>query len=598
MKTCLGIVMSVWLPLILAATETETLGSQKFSITGEFRTDSELKVEATVLVSQEVLKETGVVEAVELSKGKFTDGVVLLSGMVANPTLVTITVSFDDYDAISTSAVVAPNDDLVFRLLQTEDGTPNRVMFVGNVRLHQNEAKKFTVMGDLSALDEIVPGTTVSVSGMDSEGFKHYGTVLVADDGTFKVENEVDEPRVARIRVQNAEGFYYNSQTVLEPQVSISLVPDTDSTSLITLSDSDYHANLFESWAMSEEYLALDDAYRVALEKYEEEMAAGQEAAEQQTQEEGNVSETTVDTSEDNDDSDTSQEDLGDETQETISIAALSLGIPTVKECEHVDLTQVKVGQEDYFEWSLPVHVKIQKEMAQFRYSALEERAQRSNNPMESLLALELGAFAFFSDEFYRVLDVIDELAARLDDDLAERRLLPMKSDLAPIVRDQITNRNLVPGQTAPTFTLPDLEGVDHSLQQTLEKNDLVLVEWWASWCGPCIEKFPELKKLHASYNQEGFQVITINVDETIEEWRQESEKHQLPWIDLVELGEEGPVTNSYGIQRYPMGYVIDKEGCVVQKDLGIDMLTEFLVEKYGEMSDEADSESTDASSG
>ena len=66
----------------------------------------------------------------------------------------------------------------------------------------------------------------------------------------------------------------------------------------------------------------------------------------------------------------------------------------------------------------------------------------------------------------------------------------------------------------------------------------------------------------------------------------------------MVELGEEGPVTNSYGIQRYPMGYVIDKEGCVVQKDLGIDMLTEFLVEKYSEKSEDADSESTDASSG
>ena len=504
MKTCLGMVLCVWLTSLLAATETEIPESKEFSITGEFSSESELKIEATVLVSQEVLTDTGVAEAIELSKGKFTDGEVLLSGTVTNPTLVTITVSFDDYDAISTSAVVAPNDDLVFRLLQTEDGTPNRVMFVGNVRLHQNESKKFTVMGDLSALDEIVPGTTVTVSGMDSEGFKHYGTVLVADDGTFKVENEVDEPRVARIRVQNAEGFYDNFQTILEPQVLISLVPDTDSTSLITLSDSDYHASLLESWVVSEEYLALDDAYRIALEKYEEEMAAGQEAAEQQTQEEGNVSETTIGTSEDNDDSDTPQEDLGDETQETIPILALSLGIPPVKECEHVDLTQVKVGQEDYFEWSLPVHVKIQKEMAQFRYSALEERVERSNNPIESLLALELGAFTFFSDEFHRVLDVIDKLAARLDDDLAERRLLPMKSDLAPIVRDQITNRNLVPGQTAPTFTLPDLEGVDHSLQQTLEKNDLILVEWWASWCGPCIEKFPELKKLHAFLQSRG----------------------------------------------------------------------------------------------
>ncbi|MCY3627148.1 MAG: TlpA disulfide reductase family protein [Gammaproteobacteria bacterium] len=581
MKACLGLVMSVWLTLMLAATETETPGSQEFSITGEFSAESELKADATVLVSQEDLTDTGVIEAVELVSGKFSDGEVLLSGMVDNPTLVTITVSFADYDAISTSAVVAPDDDLVFRVLQAADGTPNRVMFVGNVRLHQNESKKFTVKGDLSALEEIVPGTTVNVTGFDSEGSKNYGSILVADNGTFKVENEVDEPRVVRIRVQNTQGFFYGSQTILEPQVSISLVPDSKGSSLITHSDSHYHATLIESWAKSKEYLALEDAHQIASEKYEVEMAASSETTDQWKQEGGNESETNEDTSTDNDELDNAQEFLGDKTKETIPILALSLSIPPAKECEHVDLTQVKAGQEDLFEWTLPEHIKIQKEMARFRYSALEEIAQHSKDPIESLLALELGAFAYFSDDFYRVLDVIAELAARLDDDLSERRLLPMKSGLAPIVQDELINRNLVPGQKAPTFTLSDLEGVDHSLQQTLETNDVVLVEWWASWCGPCIEKFPKLKKLHASYDQAGFQVITINVDDSFDDWKQESEKHQLPWLDLGEGGESGPVTKSYGILRYPMGYVIDKKGCVVQKDLGIDMLNEFLVKKY-----------------
>lgn len=228
----------------------------------------------------------------------------------------------------------------------------------------------------------------------------------------------------------------------------------------------------------------------------------------------------------------------------------------------------------------------------------MEEIAELSNDPVESLLAFELGAFGVFSDEFYRALEVIDELTTWLDDDLVERRLSPLRSGIVPLIEDEINNRNLVPGQKAPTFTLPDLEGEDVSLQLALEKNEVVLVEWWASWCGPCIEKFPTLKKLHASYHEAGFQVITINVDETFEEWKQESEKHELPWLDLGEGEEEGPVSTAYGIQRYPMGHVVDNKGCIVQKDLGTDMLAEFLEEKLGEIPEEVESEYTDPNSG
>lgn len=571
MKICLGIMLSMSLASMLAGTEMDTLEAKEFSITGEFMSESVSDINATVLVSQEVLSETGVIEAVELATGMFSDGEVVLSGTIDSPTFATITVSFDDYDALSIAAVIAPDDDLLFRVLQADDGTPNQLMFEGRVRFHDDESKKIKVMGDLSSLEEFVPGTTVGIGGFDGEGSKNYGSVLVAKDGTFKIENMLNEPRVIRIQVRNAQGFNYVSKTVLEPQASISLIPDTSGSTLTTHSDSGFHAALVESWEKSEKYLALDEARRSALEASQKQMASSQETAELQV--------------------------LEDELEETTPILALSHGIPPVEECEHVDLTQVKIGQEDYFEATMPRHIKVQKEMTRFRDRALEDIAEFSEDPMESLLAFELGAFGIFSEEFYRGLDVMDELATRLEDDLVERRLLPWRSRLAPLIEDEINSRNLVPGQKAPKFTLPDLEGADVSLQQALETNDLVLVEWWASWCGPCIAKFPELKKLYASYQDAGFQVITINVDETYDEWKQESDKHKLPWIDLGEGEEAGPVSTSYGIQRYPMGYLVDNEGCIVQKDLGTDMIAEFLDEQLGEMPEDDDMNSTDASS-
>ena len=229
----------------------------------------------------------------------------------------------------------------------------------------------------------------------------------------------------------------------------------------------------------------------------------------------------------------------------------------------------------------------------------MEEIAVRSSNPIESLIAFELGAFGVISDERYRALDVIDELASRLDDDLVSRRLLPLRSKLAPNVTLAKANRNLVPGQRAPKFTLPDIEGVEFSLQETLDSSDFVLVEFWASWCAPCIRKFPDLKKLYESYHEMGLQVITINTDESIEDWARTSEEQQFPWIDLGELEgtEDSPVATSYGVLRLPTGYVVDKNGCVIQKELRIDMLTEFLVERYGEVSKPGNMEKSDPES-
>ncbi len=602
MKTCFGLMLSMSLASMLAATETETLGTNEFLITGEFSSENTSDVNATALVSQEVLAESGSIEAVELAKGEFVDGEVLLSGTIDSPTLVTVSVTFNDTDPISISVVLSPDDKLLFRVLQADDGTPKQLMFVGNVCFTENEAKKFTVTGDLSSLYAGRVEATVKLIGFGDGmvGTKHYGSVLVAENGTFAIENEIDEPCLLWILtdVKIKWGLSFVSETILEPQVSISLAPDTQARQIVVHSNGDYHSSLIDSWVKSEEYLALDDAYLGAFKEYIEEKAARREAAEPQMQEERNESGSKAETTTNNDSLDSSQDYLAGENEETSEILTLSLGIPPIKECEHVDLTQVKPGVMDYVESTYPEYFKLQREMTQFRYRALEKIASTSDDPIEALLAVELGAFRLHSDQKFRALEVMAKLAPRLDDDVAFRRLTPLRSQIEPVVQLAIANRNLVPGQKAPTFKLPNLEGVEVSLQQALDSNDVVLVEFWASWCESCIARMPDLKKLHASYKEAGFQVLTINKDAHYDVWKQESEKLELPWLDLGEGEEEGPVSTSYGIQRYPMGYVVDNKGCIVQKDLGTDMLAEFLDEKLGEIPEEVESESTDPNSG
>lgn len=144
-------------------------------------------------------------------------------------------------------------------------------------------------------------------------------------------------------------------------------------------------------------------------------------------------------------------------------------------------------------------------------------------------------------------------------------------------------DKRLVPGQKALDFTLEDLEGNEVSLSNVLNNNDTVLVDFWAISCAPCIASFPKLKELRAKYKQQGFEIISISIDRTREDWTDGSKEHELPWINLGELEFwDGDVATIYGVHFIPKSYLIDKESCILQKDLPPELLEEVLVSRYG----------------
>ena len=156
---------------------------------------------------------------------------------------------------------------------------------------------------------------------------------------------------------------------------------------------------------------------------------------------------------------------------------------------------------------------------------------------------------------------------------------IPLKS----YRREQYLNdKRLIRGQKASNFTLADLQGNNVSLFDVLEESDTVLVDFWTVTCGPCISSFPKLKKLRAKYKQQGFEVVSISIDLVREDWISGSEEYELPWINLGELESfYGEVATKYGVRFIPKSYLIDKEGCLVQKDLTTELLEEVLASRY-----------------
>ena len=112
-------------------------------------------------------------------------------------------------------------------------------------------------------------------------------------------------------------------------------------------------------------------------------------------------------------------------------------------------------------------------------------------------------------------------------------------------------------------FTAVTPEGEELSLSQLVGKTDFVLVDFWASWCGPCRRLIPVLKEIYAGQPRERLQIFSCSVDEDKEEWLTALEQEQMPWPQAREDAEH-ICSDLYGVQYIPFTVLIDKKGQII----------------------------------
>jgi peroxiredoxin len=118
------------------------------------------------------------------------------------------------------------------------------------------------------------------------------------------------------------------------------------------------------------------------------------------------------------------------------------------------------------------------------------------------------------------------------------------------------------PGTKAADLSLPDMNGKAVSLSEL--KGKIVLIDFWASWCGPCRHNNPRLVKLYNKYHSKGFEIYGVSLDEDIPDWKKAVHHDKLEWIQVIDnKGWESPSAFLYGVDMIPSSFLLDRQGII-----------------------------------
>ncbi len=224
---------------------------------------------------------------------------------------------------------------------------------------------------------------------------------------------------------------------------------------------------------------------------------------------------------------------------------------------------------------------KDEKRMKELQQSEEWQAMSKEENAFFQRLETSYNKLFMDNKDSYWAPLLMIELTDYFDDSMKEiyEQLSPeaKNSYYGQLVKEELYPAGSV-GQPVKQFTVKDKDGNEISLSTLLEGKKYLLIDFWASWCGPCRREIPNLKNLYKLYADKGLEIVSISIDKKAEDWEKALKEEQLPWPNFL---DEAGVADLYKVKAIPTMYLVDANAVLVGDNLRGEALAEKLNELF-----------------
>ncbi|WP_316791128.1 TlpA disulfide reductase family protein [Pedobacter frigoris] len=153
------------------------------------------------------------------------------------------------------------------------------------------------------------------------------------------------------------------------------------------------------------------------------------------------------------------------------------------------------------------------------------------------------------------------------------------KQEQQAILENIAQTKKIENGNIAPQFSYADVNGKKYGPDDF--KGKYLLIDFWASWCGPCRQEIPNLKQLYGKYHDKGLEILGVSIDAKPDAWKKALAEEQMSWSQ-VNAPDSKKLMNDYLFSGIPFMVMVDKEGKIVEKNLRGESLDKKLKEIFG----------------
>lgn len=125
------------------------------------------------------------------------------------------------------------------------------------------------------------------------------------------------------------------------------------------------------------------------------------------------------------------------------------------------------------------------------------------------------------------------------------------------------------PQNIIPDFRMSDMDGNEVSALEEAAKHRITIIDFWASWCGPCLRDMPGLTETYKNYKDKGLGIIGVSLDTDAARWKETVKRLGMTWVQVSDLqGWDNEAARMFGIQSIPFTIIIDSKGNLIDAGL------------------------------